>query len=454
LLIFSLLFGFQPANENHIARKMSTPIALVETRKFMKGRRLRKLLVSGVALVCLLIAGTVAKRVRAGGTARNNASDPDGSSGQVFAAVAPVKRETIANSLSIAGQFMPYQNVELHAKVTGYIRNIYVDIGDHVRKGQVLAVLEIPELVAQVDSAKAAVHHAEEEIQRAQSEVFRDEADNVARHANAVRLVDTAKARPGLIAQQELDDATAKDRASQAQVDAAKSALAAAKQQLEVAKAEQQHYAALYEYAKIVAPYDGVVTWRFSDTGALVQAGGSSSANSLPVVTVAEIDLLRLRIPVPESLAANVRIGDTADIHIQATGEHFTGKVARFTNALDPSTRTMQVEFEVPNPTYRLQPGRYANVRLNANSRPNALTVPVQAIRRAENKTSVLVVDAQNRVQSRAVEVGAESSNDVEVLAGLTEGERVIIGNLGAYQPGQVVQAKPSTQLTAGGEKE
>lgn len=414
----------------------------------MEVRRQRKFLVLGVAVVCLLIAGMVAKRVRAGAAARSTASDPGGSNGQVFAAVAPVKRETIATSLSIAGQFIPYQNVDLHAKVAGYIRNIYVDIGDRVHTGQVLAVLDIPEMVAQVDEARAAMHHAEEEIQRAQSEVSRAEADNVALHANAVRLVSTDKARPGLIAQQELDDATAKDRASQAHVDAAKSTLAAAKQQLEAAKANLQRYSALMDYGKITAPFGGVVTWRFSDTGALVQAGTSSSTG-LPVVTVAQINVLRLRIPVPESLAARVRIGDTADVHVQATGEHFTGKVARFTNSLDPSTRTMQVEFEVPNPTYHLQPGMYADVRLSANSRPNALTVPVQAIRRAGNKTSVLVVDAQNRVQSREIEAGVESPNDVEILAGLTEGERVIIGNLGSYQPGQLVRPKDAALTTS-----
>ena len=120
----------------------------------------------------------------------------------------------------------------------------------------------------------------------------------------------------------------------EAQVDAAKSALAAARQQLEVAKANQQHYSALSDYARIIAPYDGVVTWRFSDTGSLVQAG-TSNTSGLPVVTVAQINVLRLRIPVPESMAAKVRIGDSADVHVQATGEHFTGKVARFTDALD-----------------------------------------------------------------------------------------------------------------------
>ena len=205
----------------------------------MQVRRWHKLLVLGLVVVCLVVAAMVAKRARAGSPERKTGADNEH---VPYAAVAAVKRETIATSLSIAGQFIPYQNVELHAKVAGYIRHIDVDIGDHVRQGQVLAVLEIPELVAQVDEAKAAVHHAEEEIARAQSDVSRAEADHVALNANAARLVNTDKARPGLIAQQELDDATAKDRASGAQVEAAKSALSAARQQLEAAKANQQHY--------------------------------------------------------------------------------------------------------------------------------------------------------------------------------------------------------------------
>ena len=413
----------------------------------MEGWRRHKLLVLGIAIVCLVVAAIVAKRVGAGGSGSSN--DPRSEKEDIpYAAVAAVKRQTVSTSLSIAGQFIPYQNVELHAKVAGYIHNINVDIGDRVHKGQVLAVLEIPELVAQVDEAKAAVHHAEEEIQRAQSDVSRAEADNVALHSNAVRLVNTDKARPGLIAQQELDDATAKDRASQAQVDAAKSALAAAKQQLAVARANQEHFSALSDYARIVAPYDGVVTWRFSDTGALVQAG-TSNTTGLPVVTLAEVDVLRLRIPVPESLAAKVRIGDSADVHVQATGEHFTGKVTRFTDSLDPSTRTMQVEIDVPNPDFHLQPGMYADVRLSANSRSDALTVPVEAIQRNDNKTSVLLLDAQDRVQSREVQVGVQSSNYVEILAGLTEGEKVIVGNLGAYHSGELVRPKNAASTVA-----
>jgi RND family efflux transporter MFP subunit len=407
--------------------------------------RRNTLLVFGAILFCLIVAVWQVGRVRAGSSShgkRVGAAVPLGDNERVpFAAVAPVTRADIANSFSIAGQFLPYQNVELHAKVAGYIKNIYVDIGDRVHTGQVLAVLEVPELVAQVDEAKAAVHHAEEEIERAKSDVARAEADHVALHANADRLVNTEKARPGLIAQQELDDANARDRASGAQVDAAKSALAAARQQLEVAKANVQHYSALSNYTRIVAPYDGVVTWRFSDTGSLVQAG-TSNTSGLPVVTVAQINLLRLRIPVPESIAAKVRDGDSADVKVQATGEHFTGKVARFTNALDPSTRTMQVEIDVPNPTYRLQPGMYADVVLASDSRKDVLTVPVNAIQREQNKVKVLVVGPQNRVESREVQLGLQSSNNVEIIAGLSAGERVIVGNLGSYQPGELVQPK------------
>jgi RND family efflux transporter MFP subunit len=414
----------------------------------MQVRRRHKFIVLGIVALCLVVAGLIANRVRAGSL--NNAKElRAGAEAIPYAAVAAVKRETIATSLSMAGQFIPYQNVELHAKVAGYIRNINVDIGDHVHQGQVLAVLEIPELVAQVDEAKAESHHAEEEIQRAQSDVLRAQADNVALHANAERLVNADKVRPGLIAQQELDDATAKDRSSQAQVEAAKSSFAAAQQQLQVAKADQQHYSALSDYARITAPYDGVVTWRFSDKGALVQAG-TSNTSGLPVVTIAQIDVLRLRIPVPESIAAKVKIGDSADVHVQATGEHFTGKVARFTDSLDMSTRTMQVEIDVPNPNYRLQPGMYADVTLNANSRPNALTVPIEAIQRGENKTTVLVLDATNRVQSREVQTGVASSNEVEILGGLNEGERVIVGNMGSYQPGELVRPK-ATALPANG---
>ncbi len=405
----------------------------------MNLRRNHKLLALAGAVLCLTIAILIVSRVRASAPSHSR----DGRDA-VPAAVAIVKRAAIGNSFSVAGEFIPYQEIEMHAKVSGYVRKINVDIGDRVKTGQVLAVLEVPELMAQLQGAGAGVRRSQQEIERAQNEVARDQAQYAALHANAMRLEQADKARPGLIAQQELDDAQAKDRAAAAQVESAKAALSGARQQLEMSQANNTQVSAMSDYTRIVAPFDGVVTWRYADTGALVQAGTSNS-NSAPVVKLAQVNVLRLRIPVPESLAATVRVGQPADVAVQATGEHFTGHVTRFTDALDRSTRTMQVEIDVPNETYKLQPGMYANVALQTQVSPNALTIPIQAVQHHDGKASVLVVDQQNRVQPREIQTGLEDPTRVEVLSGLTDGERVIVGNFGSFQPGQVVEPKVTT---------
>lgn len=398
--------------------------------------------VIGIAAVCLIAAFVISSWVRA--------NTPSGSSTRTVprAAVALAKRGNISNNLSIAGEFLPYQEVELHAKVAGYIRKINIDIGDHVHAGQVLAVLEVPELAAQVQGADAGIRHSQDEIVRAQNEVAQAEASHAALHAASKRLKEAAEARPGLVAEQELDDAMAKDMAAEAQVDAAKSALSAARQQLDVSKASQMQVSAMSDYSRITAPFDGVVTWRYSDTGALVQAG-TSAGNAQPVVKIAQVNVLRLRVPVPESLAASVHAGEPADIAVQATGEHFTGKVTRFTDALDRSTRSMQVEIDVPNDKLRLSPGMYADVVLQVQNHANALLIPIQALSQNDNGASVFVVDNDNRVQSRDVHTGLESPNSVEVTAGLQAGDRVIVGNLSSYHAGQIVDPKVGRSTVA-----
>jgi RND family efflux transporter MFP subunit len=387
---------------------------------------------AAVGAIAVCVAGAVGCG-RSGDSSQSVSADAPAT-----AAVVKVKRTPLSNTLSVAGEFLPYQEVELHAKVTGYIRNINVDIGDRVHKGQVLANLEVPELVAQEQAASAGVRHSQEEISRAQNDVARAEADHAALHAAATRLKQASEARPGLIAEQELDDATAKDRSSQAQVDAAKSALSASRQQLQVSQADQQHYAAMSDYSRITAPFDGVVTWRYADTGSLIQAGTSNS-NSMPVVKLSQVDVLRLRLPVPESLAASIHDGEPADIRVKATNRRFSGKIMRFTDSLDRSTRTMQVEVDVPNHDYKLTPGMYADVSLQVENEPNALTLPLQAISRGADKTTVLLVNSQNHVEEREIRTGIESPDRVQIMSGLNEGDRVIAGNLGKYRAGQHV---------------
>jgi RND family efflux transporter MFP subunit len=360
-----------------------------------------------------------------------------------IAVVAIAARSPLQNTLHVAGGFLPMQEVELHAKVAGYIRHINVDIGDRVRSGQVLATLDVPELAAQVQGADAGVHQTEEQISRAKSDVERAQADYEALHSAAQRLQQVSDARPGLIAQQELDDALAKDRAAAAQVDAAKSALSATEQQLGVSRADRQRYSALADYSRIVAPFAGVVTWRYADTGSLIQAG-TSNAGSMPVVKVAQVNVLRLRLPVPETLAPFVRVGDIASIHVQALGKAFLGTVTRNTGSLDPSTRTMQVEIDVPNTDGKLSPGMYADVSLDVQRTGDALAVPVQAVDQSSPQPVVMLVDSNNNVEKRAVRVGIAGADRVEILNGLNAGDKVIIANLASFRPGQAVTPKLS----------
>src|ERR1700736_3775601 len=181
----------------------------------------------------------------------------------VSAAVARVELGTLEKSLTIAGAFKPFQEVDVHAKVAGYIRSIPVDVGDHVHEGQTLAVLEIPELAAELAGADASVRRAQQEIHGAQSDTERAMSAHAAAHAMNQRLIQASQQKPGLVAQQEVDDAHAKDMEIEAQVSSAQAALSASQQSLEIAEANQKQYTALSAYARITAPFNGVITARY-----------------------------------------------------------------------------------------------------------------------------------------------------------------------------------------------
>ncbi len=358
-------------------------------------------------------------------------------------AVARVEPAPIIQSLVLSGEFKPFQQVDVHAKVAGYIRQIYVDVGDKVKKGQTLAILEVPELSAQLLAADAAVRRAEDSIRHAQNEVARDKSSHQATHLDYNRLKQASLERPGLIAQQELDDAFAKDQSAEAQVDAAGASLSAAKNELGIAQADQKRLQAMADYTRIISPFDGVVTKRYADTGALVQAGTASSTQAMPVVTIAQYDKLRLVLPVPEDAVPAVHLGSLADVNVLALHRHFVGKVARFADALDLQTRTMHTEVDVDNPKGALVNGMYADVTLVLHEVKGALTVPIQAVTRNGNQATVLLVDTHDRIEPRQVQLGLEGPNRVEVLSGLDSSDRVVIGNPSDFHPGEKVQPKP-----------
>ena len=355
------------------------------------------------------------------------------------AAVVSVHRGSLASTLTVAGQFQAYQQVDLHAKVSGYIRSIKVDIGDLVHNGEVLATLEVPELADQLNGSQAEVQHSQSEIVRAQSEVAAAKATYSALHSEYTRLAEAAKEKPGLIAQQELDDAQSKDQQAEAQIDVAQAALVSMQQQLGVSKADNHRYQTLTNYEQIVAPFTGVVTMRYADTGSLIQAGTTSDTQSMPVVQVAQSDLLRLRMPVPEGDVPYIHQGGKVQVDVNATGRSFTGTIVRFTRSLDTSTRTMLTEVDVPNPDLVLSPGMYAETTIQLDQKSDALILPAQAVVQSGDQIYVLVVNAANQVEKRAVTLGIQTANQDEIASGLQEGERVIASGQTNYQAGETV---------------
>jgi len=367
------------------------------------------------------------------------------------ASVARVTRENLSSTLTVAGQFQPYQEVDLHAKVSGYVRHINVDIGDRVRVGQVIATLEIPELDAQVAGAKAQVRHSQSEIARAQSEVAGAESNHAALHAAFTRLEQAAKQRPGLIAEQELDDARAKDQDSEARVNTAKSALEATNEQLGISRADNQRVQSLSDYSVVTAPFNGVITMRYADTGSLIQAGTASNTQAMPLVKLAQSDLLRLRMPVPETDVPYIQNGGQVQVKVQATGKTFLGKIVRFARALDPSTRTMLAEVDVSNPTLALSPGMYAETVISLQQRDNVFTIPIQAVVQGESQSYVLVLDSTNHVQKKIVTLGIQGADKAEITSGLSDNEMVIVSAQTNYQVGQVVRPKMATVMMPNG---
>jgi RND family efflux transporter MFP subunit len=325
-------------------------------------------------------------------------------------AVAAVTRQDLSQELTIQAEFRPYQEVELHAMVAGYLQKIDVDFGDRVKSGDVIATLEVPEL--------------NDELAHAVATKERAAAAHEDAHLDYTRLCGVNKSQPNLVAPQELDAAEARDRTTAAEVAAA--------------QADTAKYQTLLGYTRITAPFDGVITARYADPGSLIQTG---SSQSLPLVRLSENQLLRLDFPVSVSYVDDIAIGEPVEIRLVGSGSMLKAKISRFSRRVDMATRTMETEVQVPNPDLKLVPGMYATVTLRVHKRPGALAIPVEAVAVSANPT-VYVVGRDGMISERAVKLGIETPGNFEVLAGVGEGDFVVIGSRSAVHPGERVEAK------------
>jgi RND family efflux transporter MFP subunit len=367
----------------------------------------------------------------------------DASANAPVAAVVNVERRDLANTLEIASEFQPYQEIEVYAKVSGYIQKLYVDWGTHVKEGQPMADLEIPELAQQLQEDQATVHRGESDVERAREELNRSNSAYKVAHLTYQRLADVQKSQPGLVAQEDVDISEGKDVEASAGVSAAKDALASAEQGLAAAKATFDKDKALYAYSHIVAPFNGVVTQLNAYKGALLPGGTSSNIGTQALCRLSQNDLLRLVIPVPERAVPDLHMGETVEVKVSTTGKTFSGKVVRVSDQIDLQTRTMHTEVEVPNPSYELVPGMYASVEIPLKRAAKVLALPTQAVQpTGADKGTVLLVNSANQIERRSVTLGLQTATDVEIVTGLKEHDRVIFGSQGQYQAGEMVSPK------------
>ena len=335
-------------------------------------------------------------------------------------AVVKVDREDLYREVTIPAEFRPYAEVELHAKVSGYVDQMKVDFGERVKAGQLLATLEVPELLDELHNAMAAEQKAE--------------ADHTDAHLVYTRLLAVNQQHANLVAQQDLDTAASKDRATAAAIAAA--------------KADVEKYQTLMAYTKITAPFDGVITWRYADPGVLIQAGTSSDTQAKPLVRISDNYRLRLDFPVSVDYVKDIHPGDQVNVRVESLGgRSFTGTVSRVTDKVNEDTRTMIAEMEVLNPNLTIVPGMYATVVLKVEGRPKTLSIPIEAAA-AGGKTTVYVVNTKDEIEPRKIALGIETPARYEVLSGLHEGDLVMVGNSAQVTPGQKVKPKLIASLS------
>jgi RND family efflux transporter MFP subunit len=391
-----------------------------------------------LAALALLAVASIACAGRSE-TARQEASSPDPT---LAVPVAKATRSNLSTDLILTAEFEPFQEVDVMAKVAGYVKSIKVDIGDRVREGQLLATLEIPEMGDEANKAAASSQQADAEVTTASDQLHQAEAAHQLAHLSYTRVQDVAKKEAGLVPQQQVDEFHSRDLVAEAQVAAARSNLRAAEQRTHVTRAEEARLKTLYNYATISAPFTGVVTKRYASTGSMIQAGIASQSQAMPVVRLSQNNLLRLILPVPESVVPRIRVGGSVDVRVPSLSRTFPGRVVRFAEKIQVSTRTMDTEIDVPNPSLTLVPGMYAEVNLRVEERKNALTVPLEAVEGSGASARVFEVRPPGTIHIASVGLGMETAQRVEIRSGLQEGDLVIVGRRAGLKEGDKAQPK------------
>jgi multidrug efflux pump subunit AcrA (membrane-fusion protein) len=422
----------EPPHEHHISRGKLFLIALV----------------LAVIVGAVAVAGYLPRRQReaqAAAAAREERTDIP----QVTAAY--VRRAPVNTEVLLPGSISPLIEASIYARAPGYVRKRYVDIGDHVRQGQLMAEIETPELDQQVAQGRAAVSQAQQQLGQTQAALLQSQAQRDLAKITWDRyknLVDR-----GAVARQDADNQETTYRTSDALVTAQQANVRAAEENVRQSQANLDRLISLQEYQKVKAPFTGIVTARNIDVGYLISAagagqgvspmqlgGGTQGAGTAgnEMFRVAQIQVLRILESVPQANAPGIQLGMPAEITIaEYPGRIFQGKVTRTSNSLDPNSRTMLVEVQAPNGDGKLLPGMYAEVRFRNHRDMPPLLIPGDALIVSSAGLQIAtLIDAPDRnngdskvkkVHLDSVQVGRDYGAETEILSGAREGQLVVV---------------------------
>ena len=357
-------------------------------------------------------------------------------------------REELTHEISLPGSVEPFEKTTLYSRVGGYLDWIRVDIGDSVKKGQVLAKVLIPEMLDEYHGLEAELEGARADQQNGLAELERQKVVQELAKLTYDRVRSVREEEPDMMPQQTVDEARAKFQVAGAQNQVIQTRIVQAQSEVKRVEAALKRLQTLMEYAEIKAPFSGIVSERFVDPGALIQAGTVSSS-ALPLVTISQLQRLRVFFDVPEDKVPLVQVGDMAEITVDALpGKQLEGKVARFAKVLDPETRSMKTEVTLSNTDRLLFPGMHVRVRLLLERRADAILLPAEALRFKEGAPFVYVVDGDT-AREISIETGLDDGIRVEVTGGLSGQESVIVTARESLSDG--VKVKPSKWVSKQG---
>ena len=343
--------------------------------------------------------------------------------------VVAAKLASAMGDLVLPGNIQAVTEAPILARAEGYVQRRFVDIGDRVTAGQLLAVVEAPDLDQQVRQAQAAVEQAQADLARASAALEQGKANESIAQVTATRWDNLVKR--GAVSKQDNDQYQAQYQAQAANVKALERAVDAAKGNISAMQANVGRLTEMQGYLSVRAPFAGVVTLRNVDVGTLVNTG------STMLFRIAQTNLLRTYLNVPQSSASDVHVAQTASLATPELPERkFSGSVTRTANALDPSSRTLLVEVQVPNPEGKLLPGMYVEVDLHIPRKDPPLLLPSDTLTVRPEGTMVAALDSGDAVHFQRVVVGRDFGSNIEVLSGLAAGQRVIANPNDAVQEG------------------